>query len=116
MSLLDGDGFLVRIELQNELLQIEEGLLMLGSLPHLNDTLPVILGLDALTALTDLIDDLELNNTGLMESSAATHLLLHGELHLDALRVRLGPDESGVDKLHLVEALDSLEADAEQFT
>ena len=42
MCLFDGDGLLVSVELQNELFQVEEGLLVLGPLSHLHHTLPVV--------------------------------------------------------------------------
>ena len=42
MCLFDGDGLLVSVELQDELFQVEEGLLVLGPLSHLHHTLPVV--------------------------------------------------------------------------
>ena len=41
-------------------------------------------GLDTLTIVANLIDDLKLDDGGLLEKSA-TDILLHGELDLDAL-------------------------------
>ncbi len=115
MGLLDRHGLVVRVHLQNQLLQVEEGFFVSGTLSHLHHTLPEVLGLHALTLLTDLIDYLELDNAGLLQNGAA-HVLLTRELDLDALGMRLCPDEAGVNQAHLVHALDALQAQGEELT
>jgi hypothetical protein len=115
MGLFDRHSLLVRVKLENQLFQIQEGLLVSGALSYLHHTLPVVLGLDSLTLVTDLIDHLELDNARLLQNCAA-QVFLARELDLDALGMRLGPYETGVHETQLVEALDTLEAEREQLS
>ena len=104
----------MRVQFQYELLEVEEGLLVGGALPDLHNTFPVVLGFDPLTVIAYLVDDLELDDGGLLEKGTA-HVLLHGNFDLESLGMRLGPHEAGVHQMQLVEALDTLQTQTEQL-
>ena len=57
------------------------------------------------------VDDLE----ALLEEHAILDVILDGQLDLDSARVRLGPDEAGVDDADFVETPQLFEAEGEQF-
>ncbi len=115
MNLFDWDGLVMCVHFQDQLLQVQEGLLVSSSLSDLNNTLPVVLGLNSLTLIADLVHDLKLDHACLLQNSTA-HVLLARDLDLDTLRVRLGPDEARIDQVQLVHALDALETQGEELT
>lgn len=98
MRLFNGNGLMMSVHFKNELFQVEERLLVLGSLSHLNHTLPVVFSFDALTLLTYLIDDLKFDDSGLLQQRAA-HVFLNRHFDFDSFRMRLGPHEAGIDQV-----------------
>jgi hypothetical protein len=113
--LLDADGVGVRVVLEDELLEVEEGALVIDLLARLHDGLPRVIGEAgrASRALHHLHD--ELDDEHLLEDGRREDLLLHGDLHLEPSRVSLGPHEAGVDQLDLVHALDALQTERQQL-
>ena len=112
---------------QDGLLQEEERALVAHVLPDLRARDPargVGRGPRAVDALVRL--DGEVDDAGLLQRRAAEHLGLHRQLDLDAARVRLGPDEPGVDEADaavaaargrraLADALDAAQAEREEL-
>lgn len=113
--LLDADGVGVGAVLEDELLEVQEGALVVHLLARLHDGLPRVIGEAgrAGRALHHLHD--ELDDEHLLEDGRREDLLLHGDLDLKPSRVGLGPHEAGVDELDLVHALDALQAEGEEL-
>jgi len=114
-SLLHGAGVLVGLVLQDDLLEVEEGLLVVHLLPDLDHGLPRVLGLHAAAVVTHLVCHDVLHHKGLLEDGGGKHLLLNRQLDLDPLGVGLGPDEAGINQPDLGKALEPLEAEGEQL-
>ena len=116
VHLLDAQTLLGRVVLDDQLLEEQERALVVDSLSklHLRDPQVRRVGLLAVVALE--VHDHELDDEALLEERAVEHLLLDGQLDLDALGVGLGPDEARVDQLHSLEAVDVLEADGEELS
>ena len=115
MMRLDADTVLRGVVFDEQLLQEEQSLPLLGFLSHLNQAVPVILGLSPVTVRTHLISHSELHHEGLLEDGPAHHLCLHLQLHLQPLAVGLRPQEVGVDQLDFVETLQSLQTKSHQL-
>lgn len=112
---------------QDGLLQEEERALVANVLPDLRARDPargVGRGARAVDALVRL--DREVDDAGLLQGGPAEHLGLDRQLDLDAARVRLGPDEPGVDEADAAvaaarrgrpfpDALDAAQAEREEL-
>lgn len=110
--LVDVRAVLVGVVLKDELLEEQEGTLVGDLLTDLNAGLPGVLGGETGTgrALAGLDD--KRKDEGLLEDSVGENLLLDRDLELDAARVRLRPDELGVDQANLEKRLcDLLQTD-----
>ena len=117
INFLNVQYIVVSIVLQNQLLQKQECSLVFHPLSDLDLCLPQMrcILLFAIWAL--LILDHKFDNKSLLQHGEIDHLFLDGQLDLNPLRMGLGPDESGVNQLHLlVEVLDLLEAVAHERT
>lgn len=89
--------------LENELLQVEEGSLVIHSLPDLYHRSPSIVRERCSAALALLVSQNKGDRHGLLEDGAVTDLLLHCDFELETSTVWLRPDPSGVNELHLLE-------------
>eukprot|EP00053_Salpingoeca_punica_P010048 m.90448 g.90448 ORF g.90448 m.90448 type:complete len:608 (+) comp15261_c3_seq2:402-2225(+) len=112
---LDAHSERVLVVLDDHLLQVEEGALMLDLLAHLHDCVPCVLGLGAVARGAHLVLHDVLDDKHLLQNGVGKDLLLHGELGLDALGVRLCPHKAGVDEADLVQALEAFEAERQQL-
>lgn len=92
------DRFFVRVVLENQLLQKQEGALVGHSLTHLHLTVPGVRGPSLLAIVALLVLHYELYAEGLLEQGTALNFLLYGKFDFDSARVRLGPNKFGVDK------------------
>ena len=114
---LDLDAIDVGSVLEDELLEEEEGSLVVHVLPQLDTRVPAVwvcivpVAVEAHVPFDDVFD-----NEGLLEDGAVEDLGLDGQLDLQALGVGLGPDESSIDKLHLNWGQEKGESDAWQHT
>ena len=114
---LDFDAVDVCSMLEDELLEEEEGALVVHVLPQLDARVPAVwvrimpVAVEAHVPFDDVFD-----NEGLLEDGAVEDLGLDGQLDLQALGVGLGPDESSIDKLHLNWGQEKGESDAWQHT
>lgn len=106
--LVDVRAVLVGVVLEDELLEEQEGALVGDLLADLNASLPGVLGGETSTggALTGLDD--EGQDKGLLENGVGENLLLDRDLELDTARVRLRPDELGIDQANLEERFGDL--------
>lgn len=113
---LDGNGILVHSVLEDELLKEEQCALMFRSLTDLNNGVPLRLARRDLGAdLALLPRDDELDLIGLLDDGVVEELFLQSQLELQALGVRLSPEELGVGQVELSEALDLLETDSHEL-
>merc|ERR1712147_237541 len=80
---LDGHTVLGRVVFDKKLLEEEQGLSLFCFLPHLNKTVPVILGLSPVTVWTHLISNDKLHHECLLQNGASHHLGLDLKLHLE---------------------------------
>ena len=112
---LDTNTVFSGVIFDQQLLQEEQSLPLFSFLPHLNQAVPVILGLRSVTVRTHLIGHSELHHEGLLEDGPAHHLGLHLQLHLQPLAVGLRPQEVGVDQLDFVETLQLLQTESHQL-
>lgn len=96
MDLFNTHSLAMGTEFQDQLLQIKEGFLVSGPLTHLDITLPIVLCLNTLTIITDLIDDLEFNDTSLLEDGTAD-IFLDSQFDFETLGMWFGPDEASID-------------------
>mmetsp|Transcript_49442 Transcript_49442/g.137446 ORF Transcript_49442/g.137446 Transcript_49442/m.137446 type:complete len:218 (+) Transcript_49442:1087-1740(+) len=114
--LLQRQDLIVRIILEDELLQVAESAPVRHLLPDLDDGVEGVRGEGPLALLALLVDHLELHDHRLLQNAGVGHLLLHCDLHPDALGVLLRPDEGGIHQPHfLAQATDALEANAQEF-
>ena len=112
---LNVDGLLVGVVLQDQLLQEEERAPVVYLLAQLHDGLPRVFRRYTVAILAcEVLDDV-LHHEGLLQDGAREDLLLHGQLGLDPLGVRLRPHERGVDQLDLAQPAQPLDADGEQL-
>ena len=88
--------------LEDELLQIEEGTLVIDSLADLNQTLPTALPELGLTLNALLIPHNEDHDEALLQDGARLDLLLHRKANLETHGVRFRPNPSSVDKTDLL--------------
>lgn len=104
VDLLDVDGVSVCLMLENELLEVEESSLVGDLLAHLDDGAPGVVGegFGAIRALLVGLDKLDLEC--LLEDGTLESLLLDCDFEFDSPRVRLGPDEAGIDDSHFGES------------
>lgn len=116
MNLLDVDGILVCSVLQNRLLEIQERPLVRHLLSHLHAGSPCVVCV-ALCAIRALVVVLcVFHFEALLHDGAVTDFRLHRDLDLDTPRMRLRPDEAGIDDSQLVESSQFLEAESEELT
>lgn len=92
------DHLLVRVMLQNQLLQEQESPLMINLLPNLHTSPPRILRrqprtLRALRAVHHIGDDHRL-----LQDGGGENFFLEGEGHFDTAGVGFGPEEGGGDE------------------
>ena len=113
---LDAHTVLGGVVFDQQLLQKEESLPLLGLLSDLDKAVPVVLGLRSVTVWAHLIGHAVLHHEGLLEDGTAHHLRLHLQLHLQPLAVRLRPEERGVDQLDFIETLQLLQTESHQFS
>lgn len=101
--------------LDDQLLDEVECLLVVDVLPDLYDCAPGVGSelLFAIIALHVVLD--ELSDESLLDFGAVVEFFLDRHLDLYPLRVALRPDESRVDDAGLVQPLDLLEQDGQQF-
>ena len=114
-SLLDSDSLLVGLVLENQLFEEQERALVDDPLAHLHLAGPRVRRPRLLAIVALRILNHEFNAERLLQHRVVLHFLLHSQLELDAARVRLRPDELGVEQLYFFEALHVLEADGQQF-
>ena len=88
--------------LEDELLQVEEGTLVVDALPDLDQTLPAALTELGLTFDALLIPNDEHNDKTLLQDGTCLDLLLDRETDLEAHGMRLGPNPASVDESNLV--------------
>lgn len=112
---LHGDGVLLRAVLQDELFQEQESPLMRDLLANLDERLPGVLRCELRTVRALTILDQILNLKHLLEYCGGEDLLLDGEGYAETFGVRLCPDEVRLGEADLVEALQLLQADREEF-
>lgn len=98
----------MRVVLQDELLEIEEGSLVIDLLAKLNHGVPRVLGGFALARVTHACAH-RVRNIEVLLHDRTEGFFLDCQLDDDAPAVRLRPDELGVDKPHLIETLELLE-------
>lgn len=101
--------------LQDELLDQEEGLLVVDMLPDLHDCAPCVRGELLLAVITLHINLSKLSDEGLLHLGFIIELLLYGQLDLDALGMRLCPHEPCLQDLGTVEPFDLLEQQRQQI-
>lgn len=83
---------------QDQLLQKQEGSLVVDLLPDLNARLPRVLGGKPGTLRTlGTLDD-EREDKGLLEDGSGEDLLLNDDLEFKSTGMRFGPEERGVDQ------------------
>ena len=113
---LDADGVSLHAVLQDELLEEEERALVLHLLSHLHARGPLI-GVCGCPGARVAHAPLHhvLHHECLLQDGAVQYLLLDRELDLQSLAVGLRPYEPGVHELDLTQALDSLDAEREEF-
>lgn len=104
------------VVLDDQLLEEEEGTLVVDSLSDLNLGNPQMRGVCLLAVIALLVGDNKLNDERLLQEGTIEHFLLDGELDLDSARMGLGPDETCINKLNALETLDKLEAEGEQLS
>ncbi|TYZ67814.1 hypothetical protein PybrP1_005624 [[Pythium] brassicae (nom. inval.)] len=111
----DPDRVLVRLVLENDLLEAQERALVLRLLADLHERPPRVVPvlLHAVRALH--APDHKRHDARVLDDRVVEHLALQRELHLDALRVRLGPDEARVHELRLAQAVHALEAERHEL-
>lgn len=115
-ALLDGDGVQVCVVAQNQLLQIQEGLLVGHLLSDLHTSSPGV-GSEGFGTVGTLCGDHNvLDLEALLDDGLAHSLALDGDLDSDTSGVGLGPDEGGVHKTHLGQTLESLETKSQQLS
>lgn len=112
---LNAERVLVRLVLQYHLLEVEQRLPVDRLLADLHHTAPKVLRLRTVAIVAHLIVDRKLDDKHLLQNDIAHHLPVHGQLHLDALRMGLRPNEARIDQLHLPQPLQALQTEAEQF-
>jgi len=88
--------------LEDELLQIQKGTLVVDALPDLDQTLPTALAELSLAFDALLVPHDEHHDEALLQDGAGLDLLLDGEADLEAHGMRLGPHPAGVDDADLV--------------
>ena len=115
MMRLDTNTVFSGVVFDQQLLQEEQSLPLFSFLPHLDQTVPVVLGLSSVTVRTHLVGHSVLHHEGLLEDGPAHHLGLHLQLHLQPLAVGLRPQEVGVDQLDFAETLQLLETEGHQL-
>lgn len=101
--------------LDDELLEVEESLLMVRLLPHLHHSVPVVLRRRSVALVAVLIRYNILHHKLLLQNRRRKHLLLYHHFDLDALGMRLSPDEPGIYKPHLTQ-LQSLQTQRQELT
>mmetsp|Transcript_5818 Transcript_5818/g.12669 ORF Transcript_5818/g.12669 Transcript_5818/m.12669 type:complete len:95 (-) Transcript_5818:410-694(-) len=84
--------------LQDELLEVEEGALVIDALTDLNERLPTALTELGLTFDALLIPNDEDHDEALLQDGAGLHLLLHREADLEAHGMGFGPYPTGIDE------------------
>mmetsp|Transcript_100772 Transcript_100772/g.300575 ORF Transcript_100772/g.300575 Transcript_100772/m.300575 type:complete len:275 (-) Transcript_100772:344-1168(-) len=95
--LLERQDFVMRVTLENELLEVAERSSVRDLLPDLDNSIPRVRSEGLLAVLALLIDDLELHDHRLLQDAGGGDLLLHGDLYPNALGVLLRPDEGRIN-------------------
>lgn len=109
-TVLDVIAALMRAMLQNHLLQVEEGLLVRCPLTNLHNRVPCVARHASVTLVAHLILYNVVDLKYLLQYRRCEDLLLDGQLHFDALRVRLRPDEAGIHETDAIQVLDFFQA------
>ena len=102
---------------ENELFQVQKGALVLHALSDLDQRLPGSLSKDGLTLDALLVADDVRDHKGLLQDRSGLHFALDRQSHLEAHRVRLGPDPAGIRQSHtgLFEAAHVLQTEGHEF-
>ena len=87
----------MRVVLQDQLLEKQEGSLVMDALPQLHLRLPSVRRISLLTVVTLQILDQKLDLERLLEKRIDLHFFLNGQLDFDSARVRLSPDKRRVE-------------------
>jgi hypothetical protein len=116
VNFLDVDCVTVSTVLENKLLEVEESTLVGDLLADLDDGAPCVVCETLLTIGALLVGLDELDFESLLQNGALKSFLLDGDLQLDTARVRLGPDEGGVDNADFVQTTQLAKTEGEEFT
>jgi hypothetical protein len=106
----------VSIVLEDQLLQVEEGALVINTLSYLHYSFPGVVSEGGLAVHALLVPHDELYDEGLLQDGTVLHLLLHSELQLQPAAVRFSPDPGSVDELDLLEAIHFAQADGHELS
>ena len=74
---------------------------MANLLAYLHDGSPEIFSFDTMAIVAHLIVNYKLHYERLLKEGSIHHLFLYGQLDLETLRMRLRPNESGVNQSYL---------------
>ena len=106
VHLSDIESPFVRLMLEDELLQIEKGPLVVHTLSYLDLGDPSMWGVCHLAVITLLVVNDEFNLESLLQHRVMLDFFLHSQLHFDTSRVGLCPDKGRVEELDQFETLD----------
>lgn len=98
--------------LQDKLLEEKESPLMAYLLSHLSLSDPSVRSVSLLTIVALLVHNDILDNERLLHHSLLLNFFLDSNFNLEALRVRLCPEELSIDKFHSFEASQVLKANS----
>lgn len=115
VHLLNAQALLRCVMLNDQLLQEEEGSLVVHSLSQLSLAHPGVRSPSLLAVVALQIIHYELNHEVLLKECSIHNFLLHSELDLESPGVRFSVEESSVYQLDLLEALDMVETEREQL-
>lgn len=116
VNFLDVDGVLVGSMLENRLLEEQESTLVGHLLADLDASSPCVVGITlcAIGALVVVLGVFDFE--ALLHDGAITDLRLHRDLNPDTSRMRLCPDEVGVDDAQFVQAAQFLQAERQKLS
>lgn len=101
--------------LDDQLLEVEERLLVVRLLADLHHRVPVVLRCRPVALVAVLVCHNILDHKLLLQNGRRKHLLLDHHFDLDALGMRLRPDEPSIYQSHLTQ-LQSLQAQRQELT
>jgi hypothetical protein len=84
----------------NKLFQEKEGTLVINSLSKLNLSYPQMRSISFFAIIALKIGNYKFHYKALLEESTVEHFLLNSKFDLNASRMRFGPHETSIHKLH----------------